>query len=79
MSEIVELRMAYEWTCPECGTDHFHRGLVPELDEEDQQQVKDQLGIEPWEEGLLMMAPEKVTCPDCKGEFVTENFGEGEE
>lgn len=84
-NEKIEMRIAFEWTCPECGTDHFHRGITPKLNIEDRQEVRDELGIQEWEEGVLMCRPDTVTCPGCKHEFDVlepepdEEFGDPDE
>lgn len=71
---MVELRPAYVWDCPECGKEVFERGLVPEMAEDDRQAVREEMGVQPWEEGCIMAMPETVRCPHCGAEFPTLHF-----
>lgn len=73
MDEKVEMRLAYEWTCPSCGRDNFERALVAELSTEDKAEMLEDLGYEP-EPGEFMTRPDDVTCPHCGAEFETEEF-----
>lgn len=75
MSEKVEMRCAYEWTCPDCGRDNFERAMVMELSEEDRVEMEEEHGIEPGATGDWVSRPDEVTCPHCGGEFETEDFG----
>lgn len=79
MTERVELRPAYAWDCPECGREHFVRAIVPEMSPEEIKELRDGFGLEPWETGDFLCAPERVTCTHCQIEFETENFNDGEE
>lgn len=77
--ERVELRPAFAWDCPECGVEQFHRGVVPEMSPEDEQEAREALGMESWEEGQLMTAPDSVTCSNCGQTFEAFDFGEDED
>lgn len=75
----VELRPAFQWTCPDCGVDHFESVWVLEGSEEDLAAAREDLGIEPWEPGEVVMAPPRVICSECKMFFGTRDFREEEE
>lgn len=79
MAEKVELLPAYHWDCPECGVQNFARGLVPELTEEETEELRSEHGVELWEQGDWMLAPEKVKCSVCYGEFETYHFRDGDD
>lgn len=74
MSEKVEMRCAYEWTCPECGTDNFERAIVAELSEEDRSELLDEAGIDDIATGDFVTRPDEVTCRRCRQEFEAEDF-----
>lgn len=67
----VELHLAFHWVCPECGIDNWCRGIAPDLPPEEKAKARENLGIEVWEEGALMMRPESVECLACKCRFET--------
>ncbi len=73
-TEAVELIPAHLWTCPDCATDHFVRCVTLELSTEDRDELRSEMGIEPWEDGVFLMAPKRVTCPDCGRQFETIEF-----
>jgi rubredoxin len=79
MNDKVRLRPAYAWTCPECGCDHFERGIVPEMSEEDLQHLREEHGIEPEEDGVFVMMPDSVFCLDCKRDFETIHYSSDDE
>jgi hypothetical protein len=72
----VELRPAYVWDCPACGREVFQRGIVPEMAPEESEELRDEFGIQPYEEGDWVLMPEEVTCIHCKRTFPTLHFGE---
>lgn len=74
MTERVELIPAHVWTCPECGTDHFERCVTAELPPDEREALRDEMGIEPWEDGIFLTAPLTVACPDCKRVYGTLEF-----
>lgn len=73
-NEIVELRPAYAWDCPDCGIEHFTRAIVPEMSPEDFEKLKEDNGIPSWEMGNFQMMPDTVQCNECKKIFETEGF-----
>lgn len=75
----VELRPAFEWTCEECGHDQFERGLVPEMSEEEADELRWDKGVDVDEEGHWMMAPTHVECSECGAEFDVIHYGEDDE
>ena len=76
MKEKVELRPAYVWDCPDCGREIFHRGLVPEMTPEKEEELRDDFGVQPYEEGNFIMMPTRVKCPHCNESFPTLHFGD---
>ena len=73
--EKVEMRCAYEWTCPNCGTDHFQRAVIMEMTAEDVADLRERYGgdNEDWQSGHWMTRPDQVECPECGDEFETED------
>lgn len=61
----VSLRLAAEWTCPECGTDQFERLARIEMSPEDLISKKEQDGVLEGEGGMYVLMPEEVTCDRC--------------
>lgn len=68
--KMVELHIAYMWTCEECGRDNFERGITRELNDEERQEVEP-MGIAIEAESLWTMAPDAVTCKYCQTQFGT--------
>ncbi len=71
---MVELRPAYVWDCPECGLEHFIRCLVPELSDEDYQELREDHGLGPCDTGIFIAMPESVKCKECGLTFKTEQY-----
>jgi hypothetical protein len=65
----TELRLAFSWTCEDCGRAHFVKPIpvTPELMAE----VRQGSYLLEEDEALYQMAPETVTCPDCRVTFAT--------
>jgi rubredoxin len=62
----VSLRLAAEWTCPECGTDQFERLARIEMSQEDLQAKKEEDMVNgDEEEGMYVLMPSEVTCDKC--------------
>ena len=72
--QMVELRPAYAWDCPECDEENFARAIVPEFSEEELAELREEYGVEAWEEGDFLMMPKKVACTNCKMSFSTVHF-----
>jgi hypothetical protein len=66
---VVELRMAFAFTCEECGRDSFARAIVPESLEGI---LPEGLDPEEFESGEWVMKPDSVTCSHCGLMFETE-------
>ena len=78
MTEPVELHQAYRWDCPECGREVFGRLMLVERDSEEMDHLREEFGVEPYEEGEFLMYPKQVECPYCERRFdSTAAFGEG--
>lgn len=73
--EKAVLRPAFVWTCPDCGSEHFERAIVKEGAPEDMQQLRDDEGIQPWEEGHFILAPAQVSCHRCDWTYNTQYAG----
>lgn len=65
----VELRMAFAFTCEECGRDSFVRGIVPESLEG---QIPEDVDLGDFDGGEWVMRPERVTCGHCGLMFAVE-------
>lgn len=73
-SQPVEMLQAFCWTCPECGRDRFERAIIAEMSPEEMQELRDEHGVQPWEDGEFCTFPETVHCPDCNLEFSTHAY-----
>lgn len=62
--QSVELRQAFEWTCPECGIDNFARAMTVEDPEIIEAFAGEAMGD-------LVMAPAQVGCVGCSQLFHT--------
>jgi len=72
--EVVELRPAYAWDCPECGRGHFFSALVPEYSADEAEDLLDEYDIEPGDGGYFVSVPDEVECSDCGAKFPTELY-----
>lgn len=68
----VGLHPAWSWDCPDCGSENFERGLAPEMADEDAQEIREEMGIEPGDEGCIMQMPTLVYCHACGCDYETE-------
>jgi hypothetical protein len=75
----VELRLAFSWTCHECGRDNFVNGIQPEYDPVLDFQMRDSLAVGAEQEGQFLAAPKKVTCGYCTHKFETLDPNSGED
>lgn len=77
MPEPVELWIAWLWTCPDCGIDHFVRSVESQFPPEQARDFALREGIiEDWQDtpegindGKWVSKPEQVKCPACSIEF----------
>ena len=69
----VNLRLAFEWTCPECGVDHFERSMMPDLGDKELKELKDEQGLEYDSVGEFVAVPECVICSECLTEYITHD------
>lgn len=72
MGQRVEMRPAYNWTCPECGRDNFCRSVVAEITPED----CEEMGLDPEDgeaetQGRWQTYPNNVVCEHCGVKFPT--------
>lgn len=70
MPEPVEMRPAYQWTCPLCGTDHYEPCMFMEISDEDREQEP---VLEEAMTGDWVTYPDEVECPDCGQTFPTQS------
>jgi hypothetical protein len=76
--KTVELRLAFTWTCDECGIDNFTRGVTvpPASIHEDEIDESIQEWIESGLSGDFLTIPDTVKCQDCKAEFKAIEVGD---
>lgn len=72
----AEMHPAYSWVCSECGTLNFIAGRAIELSEEDIAELKEELGIEVYEEGSFYKYPNTCKCSACQEEFECQHHSE---
>lgn len=77
--EPVELHQAFSWDCPICGREQFARCITADLPEDEMAEAKQALGVEPWEDGQLVQAPDTVTCRICETRFCVSDQDPNEE
>ena len=77
--EVVELRPAHEWTCPECGRDQFERSYIPGLEPDEipdipMNDADYSVDDEDAEVrcGVFVFVPSVVQCAFCGEEFEAE-------
>lgn len=75
----ARLRVAYGWTCDNCGRDNYVEGMAVDMPKSEQEAQLRHMGmLEPYEElpddvgGEFVMIPDWVTCTHCKGSYETE-------
>ena len=80
----VELHHGFHWVCPYCGTENWQLSVpyspahdLASLDEEGEAELKDVLGLEPWQElpeeelqGAFYTAPDHVICKRCDSTYI---------
>lgn len=79
MSERVEMRPAFQWTCEDCGRDQFEPCIVAEMSPADRLEQAKYMGLaEEWSEtipeylsGDFVTYPDEVTCQHCNATFQT--------
>lgn len=65
------MRIAYEWTCEECGRNQFESAITMELTDEERQEMSEDFAEG---EGVDFVSyPDEVTCPDCGTTYETES------
>lgn len=74
----VRLRPAYAWDCPQCAREVFTRGIVPEMWSEDLQTLRNEFGVDAWEEGDFVVLPDEVECPYCHSHFLPVHYRDEE-
>ena len=74
----VEMVPAFLWTCPDCGRDNFERSVVVELSPEEMQELREDHGVEVWEQGEFLSCPKAVVCQHCRLKYKTAEYREEE-
>jgi len=74
MTLSVELRPAYVWDCPHCWDENFENSMIYEASDEEILELKEEHGIEVWEDGVFTTMPEVVKCKFCEMVFKTEQI-----
>lgn len=75
----IELRPAYAWTCDDCGALNFTEGIVVEADSDTMRELREDHGIQPWEDGDFIQMPETVKCRRCGEVYSTIHFRDGKD
>lgn len=73
--ESIELRPAFAYDCEYCGKENFVNGIVLDLSKEESEELKEEYGIEEYEQGNWMSMPKNVICKYCKTNFLTNHYG----
>jgi hypothetical protein len=73
--KTVEIRLAFSFTCLECGQETFVNSVVHEFSPEEQADMADDLGEKP-QTGYWLTHPENVSCKHCGAQFIAINPGE---
>lgn len=77
----VEMRPAYQWTCDECGREHFESAMIVEMSNEERLSAAKAMGIidesadvfpEDEYSGHFLTQPARVMCPDCDSVYETQ-------
>ena len=71
MISKVILHPAYMFDCDNCGRENFVRAVLPEMSPEDEQRLREDEGVESYEEGHWVTYPDKVECFHCGADFET--------
>lgn len=73
--KTVEVRLAFAFTCPECGHESFVHSVLHEFSPEEQAEMSEDLGERP-QTGSWITHPENVACQACGLELRAVNPGE---
>jgi ribosomal protein S27AE len=46
------------------------------MSDEELQTIREDYGVQPWEEGDFVMMPERVKCPHCGASFRAVHLGD---
>jgi DNA-directed RNA polymerase subunit RPC12/RpoP len=76
---LARLTVVYVYDCDNCGHENIVRPIRPELSNEEEQETRAALGIEPWEEGELCTMPDEVTCQYCGSWYMVHDVREDDE
>jgi predicted RNA-binding Zn-ribbon protein involved in translation (DUF1610 family) len=71
----VEVRLAFAFTCPDCGAENFVKSVLHEFTAQEQEELADDLGEKP-QTGSWITHPEEVACSSCGAKLHAFNPGE---
>ena len=76
--QAITLELAYSWKCPNCGKWNFAKAVPFSLTKEDENQIRNEMGVGPEEMGELVTSPDEVTCinPECLSIFKIQDPNE---
>ena len=69
----VEMFQAFRWFCMDCGTENFDRGVEMDLTEEEEEELRFSMGIDPLDKGAFIRISRTVTCRECLMMFNTSD------
>jgi hypothetical protein len=75
-NNAVELFQAFMWICPDCGAENFVRAVAIDMIDDDEDVLNGEFGVQPWEDGEFVIAPDLVKCCDCSNEYNTAECDE---
>lgn len=81
MSKIptIEVHPAYVFDCDECGAENFVRAIVPEMSQEELDELRIEHGVQPWEAGQFTAFPNEVVCSKCGFRYATQHMCDDDE
>ncbi len=78
MTEKIEIHPAHFFDCNQCGVENFVRSVQPVLTAKEQEELRSEHGVQPWEDGRYEAVPMTVECRNCGAKFETQ-FNGGDE
>lgn len=75
----IKLEPAFAWNCPVCGERNFVDGVIAELNQDEQAELRWKHGIDEMETGDWLCQPTSVGCVTCEAEFPVQGMIEDAE
>lgn len=69
MAGVIEIRLAWEWTCEECGRDQFERAPIIAIEQMKPGMVLSAVDEEASQNDSWHVRPNYVICNHCESEF----------